>query len=57
MGGSVSLSISLEKFKATALLFGLVCVLSLGILAMTAMAGTETGEFCPTCPDWTNLDG
>jgi len=21
------------------------------------MAGTETGEFCPTCPDWTDLDG
>jgi len=57
MGGSVSLSISLEKVKAAALLFGLFCVLSLGILAMTATAGTETGEFCPTCPDWTNLDG
>ena len=39
------------------MLFGLVCSLSLVILAMTAMAGTETGEFCPTCPDWTNLDG
>ena len=57
MGGSVSLSISLKKVKAAAWLFGLVCVLSLGILAMTATAGTETGEFCPTCPDWTNLDG
>jgi len=57
MGGSVSLSISLEKVKAAALLFSLVCVLSLGILAMIATAGTETGEFCPTCPDWTNLDG
>lgn len=22
-----------------------------------ALAGTETGEFCPTCPDWTDLDG
>ena len=57
MGGIVSLSISLEKIKAAALLIGLVCALSLGILAMTAMAGTETGEFCPTCPDWTNLEG
>jgi len=57
MGGIVSLSISLEKIKAAALLIGLVCVLSLGILAMIATAGTETGEFCPTCPDWTNLDG
>ena len=26
-------------------------------LFSTALAGTETGEFCPTCPDWTNLDG
>ncbi|HOK57556.1 MAG TPA: rhodanese-like domain-containing protein [Methanothrix sp.] len=22
-----------------------------------ALAGTEDGSFCPTCPDWTNLDG
>ncbi|MDD4487748.1 MAG: rhodanese-like domain-containing protein [Methanothrix soehngenii] len=27
------------------------------LLAGSASAGTETGEFCPTCPDWTNLDG
>jgi thiosulfate/3-mercaptopyruvate sulfurtransferase len=31
--------------------------LSLILLAGSASAGTETGEFCPTCPDWTNLDG
>lgn len=29
----------------------------MSILLGTAMAGTETGEFCPDCPDWTNLDG
>lgn len=29
----------------------------LSILAYPALAGTETGEFCPTCPDWTNLEG
>lgn len=23
----------------------------------SALAGTEDGSFCPTCPDWTNLDG
>ncbi len=57
MGGSVSLSISLEKVKAAALLLGLVSSLYLGILVTVSMAGTETGEFCPTCPDWTNLDG
>ena len=22
-----------------------------------ALAGTEDGSFCPTCPDWTNLEG
>lgn len=27
------------------------------VLALPALAGTETGEFCPTCPDWTDLDG
>lgn len=31
--------------------------LSLLLLAGPASAGTESGEFCPTCPDWTNLDG
>ena len=57
MGGRVSLSISLEKVKAAALLLVLVCVLSSGLLFTAAIAGTETGEFCPTCPDWTNLEG
>lgn len=27
------------------------------LLILPALAGTETGEFCPTCPDWTDLDG
>jgi len=31
--------------------------LPLILLAGSASAGIETGEFCPTCPDWTNLDG
>ncbi len=57
MGGGLSLSIGMEKMKTAALLLGLICALSLGILAMAGSAGTETGEFCPTCPDWTNLDG
>jgi thiosulfate/3-mercaptopyruvate sulfurtransferase len=26
-------------------------------LASLALAGTDNGEFCPTCPDWTDLDG
>jgi len=28
-----------------------------GVFCGQAKAGTETGEFCPTCPDWTNLEG
>lgn len=27
------------------------------LMVLPALAGTETGEFCPTCPDWTDLDG
>ena len=27
------------------------------LMVIPALAGTETGEFCPTCPDWTDLDG
>ncbi|OPY56598.1 MAG: putative thiosulfate sulfurtransferase [Methanosaeta sp. PtaU1.Bin112] len=26
-------------------------------LMLPALAGTENCEFCPTCPDWSNLDG
>jgi len=29
---------------------------STGLNFGVASAGTETGEFCPTCPDWTNFD-
>jgi thiosulfate/3-mercaptopyruvate sulfurtransferase len=35
----------------------LLVVLALNVLLSVALAGTETGEFCPTCPDWTNLEG
>ncbi len=31
--------------------------LALSFILGPALAGTETGEFCPTCPDWTNLEG
>jgi len=34
-------------------LFLLLCL----ALAHPVLAGTETGEFCPTCPDWTDMDG
>ncbi|OPY55221.1 MAG: Rhodanese-like domain protein [Methanosaeta sp. PtaU1.Bin112] len=42
---------------AAALAFSLLSVVFLNFLITSAMAGTETGEFCPTCPDWTDLDG
>lgn len=35
----------------------MLAVLAFALVVVPAMAGTETGEFCPTCPDWTNLDG
>lgn len=32
-------------------------VIAMSALCSLAVAGTENGEFCPTCPDWTNLEG
>jgi thiosulfate/3-mercaptopyruvate sulfurtransferase len=32
-------------------------IMALQCLTYPASAGTETGEFCPTCPDWSNLEG
>jgi thiosulfate/3-mercaptopyruvate sulfurtransferase len=57
MGGSVSRLIRLREATAAALIFSLVAVFFNSFLIISAMAGTETGEFCPTCPDWTDLDG
>ena len=39
------------------MIFSLMALFFLSFLTIPALAGTETGEFCPTCPDWTNLDG
>jgi thiosulfate/3-mercaptopyruvate sulfurtransferase len=44
------------KATAIASALGLILLLCL-VLAHPALAGTETGEFCPTCPDWTDIDG
>jgi len=57
MGGNISRFIRLREASAVALIFSLLAVFFLSFLTISAMAGTETGEFCPTCPDWTNLDG
>lgn len=35
----------------------LSAALCLNLALGTALAGTENGEFCPDCPDWTNMDG
>ena len=34
----------------------LFVVVALNLLCSHAEAGTETGAFCPDCPDWQNLD-
>ncbi len=34
----------------------LFVAIALNLLCDHAMAGTETGAFCPDCPDWQNLD-
>jgi thiosulfate/3-mercaptopyruvate sulfurtransferase len=38
-------------------MLSLFMAVALHCLTGTASAGTETGEFCPTCPDWSNLEG
>jgi len=57
MGGGLSRFIRLQEATAVALIFSLLAVFFLDFLIISAMAGTETGEFCPTCPDWTDLEG
>ncbi len=56
MGGSVFSGGYRRVAVRTAILAALVAAI-LSVLAAPALAGTETGEFCPTCPDWSNLDG
>lgn len=51
---------SLGKLRRAAmitLVISMMAVFFLSLFLSAALAGTETGEFCPTCPDWTNLDG
>jgi thiosulfate/3-mercaptopyruvate sulfurtransferase len=57
MGGNISRFIRLREASAVALIFSLLAVFFLSFLTISAMAGTETGEFCPTCVDWTNVEG
>jgi thiosulfate/3-mercaptopyruvate sulfurtransferase len=50
-----------NRFSAiakTMLIYGIISILLHGlVLSSPVLAGTENGEFCPTCPDWTDLDG
>jgi thiosulfate/3-mercaptopyruvate sulfurtransferase len=57
MDGSISRSIRLQEATAAASIISLLAIFFLSFLTISALAGTETGEFCPTCPDWTDLDG
>ena len=57
MGFSVSGQRQLGKTAGSAFFISLLAAISVIMLFSTALAGTESGEFCPDCPDWTNLDG
>lgn len=54
---SVSCLERLQKLAGMTLVISLLAALYLNLILGIALAGTETGEFCPTCPDWTDLDG
>ena len=57
MGFSSSGQRQQGRTAGSAFFLSLLAAISLIMLIGTALAGTETGEFCPDCPDWTNLDG
>ena len=57
IGGSGFGSRKMRKCAGSALVISLLAAIWLNFFPGTALGGTETGEFCPTCPDWTNLDG
>ncbi len=46
-----------RRAMGIALIISLLAAINLNVILITALAGTENGEFCPTCPDWTDLDG
>jgi thiosulfate/3-mercaptopyruvate sulfurtransferase len=57
MGGGIFRSIRLRKASAAASIICLLAVFLLSFLTISAMAGTENGEFCPTCVDWNDVEG
>lgn len=57
MGSGVSFPERMQKLAGMTLIVSLLAALYINLIMGIALAGTETGEFCPTCPDWTDLDG
>ena len=57
MGGSSSCIKKLHKAAGLTLILSLLGAICPIFFANPALAGTETGEFCPTCVDWSNVDG
>ena len=57
MGSGVSCPERMQKLVGMTLIVSLLAALYINLIIGIALAGTETGEFCPTCPDWTDLDG
>ncbi len=54
------ISVKLDEAKGKVLgktVAACVILMFFALFISPALAGTETGEFCPTCPDWTDLDG
>jgi thiosulfate/3-mercaptopyruvate sulfurtransferase len=57
MGGCEYRMRRLSQVRGIVLIISLLAAIYLNLILGTALAGTENGEFCPTCPDWTDLDG
>jgi len=57
MGGCEYRTRRLCRARGIILIISLLTAIYLNFILSTALAGTENGEFCPTCPDWTDLDG
>ena len=48
----------LSAIAKTMIVYGILFILLHGLVfSAPVFAGTETGEFCPTCPDWNDIDG
>jgi thiosulfate/3-mercaptopyruvate sulfurtransferase len=57
MGSGVPCPERLQKLAGITLIVSLLAALYINLIIGITLAGTENGEFCPTCPDWTDLDG